>query len=130
MWGSLVFRQLAVFGFFLAIFGSGQIAADVIDGEELVDPTRPVLAGNVNDSALIQELIRNVVPASYDVSFIRAGSSSPLAVINRQRVTIGDIIGGAEVKAIDRSGVTLLIGDEERRIGLYDVSVKTTSVSQ
>ncbi len=112
------------------MFGSGQLGADVIDGEELVDPTRPFTLSNVSDSSLVQELIRNVVPASYDLSFIRAGSSTPLAVINQQRVTIGDIIGGAEVTAIDRSGVTLLIGEEERRISLYGVSVKTTSASQ
>lgn len=117
-------------GLSLAALVSGQAAADVIDGEELADPTRPFALSIASDSSLVQELIRNVVPASYDLSFIRASGSAPMAVINQQRVTIGDIIGGAQVKAIDRSGVTLLIGDEERKISLYDVSVKTTSVSQ
>ncbi len=125
-----MFRKLSLLGLSVAVLCSGQVSADVIDGEELVDPTRPLSLGIVDDNSLVQDLIRNVVPASYDLSFIRAGSTSPMAVINRQRVTIGDIIGGATVKAIDRSGVTLLVGDEERRISLYDVSVKTTSVSQ
>ena len=125
-----MFKQLTVLGLSLAVLGGGQVAADVIDGEELVDPTRPFTLSSASDSSLVQELIRNVVPASYDLSFIRASSSSPMAVINQQRVTVGDIIGGAEVIAIDRSGVTLLVGEEERRISLYDVSVKTTSVSQ
>ena len=129
MRGSLVFKKLTVLGLSLAALGSGQTAADVIDGEELADPTRPFTLSNTSDSSLVQELIRNVVPASYDLSFIRASGSAPMAVINQQRVTIGDIIGGAEVIAIDRSGVTLLIGEEERKISLYDVSVKT-SVSQ
>ena len=130
MRGSLVFKKLTVLGLSLAALGSGQTAADVIDGEELADPTRPFTLSNTSDSSLVQELIRNVVPASYDLSFIRASGSAPMAVINQQRVTVGDIIGGAEVIAIDRSGVTLLVGEEERRISLYDVSVKTTSVSQ
>lgn len=105
-------------------------SAELIDGEELVDPTRPFLPADIDNSLLVQELIRTVVPASFDLSFIRAGSSSPMAVINQQRVTIGDVIGGAEVIAIDRSSVTLLIDEEERLISLYDVSVKAAAVSQ
>ena len=75
------------------------------------------------------ELFRTVVPASYDVSFVRAGSSSPMAVINEQRVTIGDVIGGALVTAIDRNGVTLLINDEERRVTLYATNVKSPAAN-
>lgn len=112
------------------MIASGQVVADIIDGEELVDPTRPVSIEQIEDSTLVQGLIRNVVPASFDVSFIRAGSSSPMAVINQQRVTIGDTIGGAEVLEIDRNGVTLLVGENERRISLYGVSVKATPPSQ
>lgn len=125
-----VFRKIALTACMASVMVSAQVFADVIDGENLVDPTRPFLIENVDNSSLVQELIRTVIPASYDVSFIRAGSSSPMAVINQQRVTIGDIIGGAEVKVIDRDGVTLLVGGEEQRISLYDVSVKTISVSQ
>jgi len=125
-----VFKKNIIKGLFLALFMNSHAVADVIDGEELVDPTRPFLMESESDGSLVQDLIRSVVPSSYDVSFIRAGSISPIAVINGQRLTIGDIIGGAEVKAIDRSGVTLLVGDEERRISLYDVSIKSTSVSQ
>ncbi|MEX0965253.1 MAG: hypothetical protein WDZ52_14565 [Pseudohongiellaceae bacterium] len=124
-----MFRKFIAMGLFIATIGASAAFAEVIDGEELVDPTRPVSIEDIDDSALV-EIIRNVVPASFDLSFIRAGSNSPMAVINQQRVSIGDIIGGAEVKAIDREGVTLQIGDRERRISLYDVSVKTTSLSQ
>lgn len=130
MWDLSVFNKFTICCGFAAVLASGQLVAEVIDGEELVDPTRPVSIENIDDSALVQDLIRNVVPASFDLSFIRAGSASPMAVINRQRVTIGDIIGGAEVVAIDRNGVTLLVNNAERRISLYDVSVKSTSLSQ
>lgn len=125
-----MFKSFAHIGVLAAVIGSGQVVADIIDGEELVDPTRPVSIEHIDDNSLVQDLIRNVVPASFDVSFIRAGSSSPMAVINQQRVTIGDTIGGAQVVEIDRNGVTLLIGDAERRISLYDVSVKAASPSQ
>lgn len=104
--------------------------ADVIDGEELADPTRPFQFADVDDDASILEMIRTVVPSSYDLSFVRAGGDTPIAVINQQQLTIGDVIGGAEVIAIDRGGVTLLINDEEQRVSLYGVSVKTNTVSQ
>ena len=102
------------------------VAADVIDGEELIDPTRPfyfeVTAGG---DAAAADLLRGVVPAGFDISFIRASESSPLAIINEQRVTLGDVIGGATVVAIDRSGVTLLINEAEQRINLYSDGVKS-----
>lgn len=125
-----MFNKGTIFGLFLSLMVSGSAVADVIDGEELVDPTRPLTMPSGNDSSLVDELIRNVVPSSYDVSFIRAGNNSPIAVINGQTLTIGDVIGGAEVKAIDRSGVTLLVGEAERRISLYAVDVKSTPISQ
>ena len=101
--------------------------AELIDGEELVDPTRPFFFSESNPDEGMVELIRTVVPASFDISFIRASDTSPMAVINDQRVTIGDVIGGAQVVAIDRSGVTLLINDQERRISLYSTDVKAPS---
>ncbi len=104
--------------------------ADVIDGEELVDPTRPFQFAAVSDDASILDLIRTVVPSSYDLSFIRAGGDNPIAVINQQQLTIGDVIGGAEVIVIDRSGVTLRVNNEEQRISLYGISVKSNTVSQ
>jgi len=104
--------------------------ADVIDGEELVDPTRPFQFAAVSDDASILDLIRTVVPSSYDLSFIRAGGDKPIAVINQLQLTIGDVIGGAEVIVIDRGGVTLRVNNEEQRVNLYGVSVKSNTVSQ
>lgn len=100
---------------------------DLIDGEELVDPTRPLLASvevGENRGTDVLNMIRNVLPSSYDVSFIRASSTNPIAVVNSERVTIGDNIGGASVVAIDRTSVTLSINGEERRISLYGDSIK------
>lgn len=108
-----------------ALVGSGQIAAELIDGEELVDPTRPLNIAISVDTEEALEIFRTVVPESFAVSFIRAGSSSSVAVINGQSVTIGDLIGGAKVVAIDRNGVTLLTSDnEEKRVGLSSTNIK------
>ena len=105
-------------------------SADVIDGEELFDPTRPLMPGNLSETndASILDMIRNVIPTSFEVTFIRAGSSSSIAIINDRRVTIGDTIGGATVLEIDRSGVTLLIDDQEMRVSMYNTGIKSPAV--
>lgn len=105
--------------------------AEVIDGEELMDPTRPFFADGVNtDDSSVLEMIRNVIPASYDLTFVRMSGESSIAVINNQRVRIGDVIGGALVVGIDRSGVTLRINDEERRVEMYGTSIKRPLVER
>ena len=107
------------------------VCADVIDGEDFVDPTRPLLAGGSRDAGAagagqldVTSFIRNVLPSSYDVSFIRASGTYPMAVVNNERVTIGDSVGGAEVIAISRNSVTLLIDNEERSFSIFDTALK------
>lgn len=107
-------------------------AAEIIDGEELVDPTVPLAELEIEEGSVIDlnALYQNIVPANFNLSFIRASTNNPMAVINNQRVTVGDFIGGATVTRISRSSVTLLIQDEERVIGLYDTSVKRAVLKQ
>lgn len=125
-------RKLVLAGFavasFLAVAGA---SAEIIDGEELIDPTRPFMAESLsaNDSS-VMDMIRNVIPASYDLSFVRMSGETSIAVINNQRVKVGDVIGGAVVMQIDRSGVTLNINNEERRIEIYGTSVKRPLVER
>ena len=111
----------------LTLLFCGSLAADVIDGEELVDPTRPLFAGAVveSDDTGLPDRTRNILPANFDVTFVRASSSSPIAIVNDQRVTVGDTIGGAQVTGIDRNGVTLSVNGQERRITLFGSGVKT-----
>jgi hypothetical protein len=131
MRGLLVRNWFLLPGLGLALFLSSAANADVIDGEELVDPTRPLFAANSPaEVADLTELYRTVVPASFDISFIRASSSNPMAVINSLQVTIGDVIGGATVSSIDRDSVTLIINDEERIISLYKTSVKSAAATR
>lgn len=117
--------MLNKFGILLLFFAASSAKADLIDGEELVDPTRPLFIGRGDSDTDVLTMIRNVVPASYDLSFIRAGSS-PIAVINSERVTIGDSVGGATVTDISRSSVTLSINGNERVISLYGDSIKSS----
>lgn len=101
--------------------------AEVIDGEDFTDPTRPLFLGPASGAASdidVSAFISNVIPSSWDVSFIRASGSAPMAVVNNERVTIGDSVGGAQVVEIDRNGVTLLINEEERRISIFDTAIK------
>ena len=106
------------------------VSADIIDGEELADPTRPLFASAANDEIDIAEVYRNVVPASFEIDFIRAGSDNPIAVINGVQVTLGDVIGGATVARIDRDSVTLLVNGQENEISLYKTSVKSAVIAR
>lgn len=106
------------------------LRADMIDGEELADPTRPLAVNMVRSGAgEIAGVVSRVPATGFEVTFVRAGSSSPMAVINNQRVTLGDVVGGATVIAIDRSAVTLSIDDEERRVSLFTTNVKSAPVA-
>lgn len=99
--------------------------ADMIDGEELADPTRPLLQMQAPER--VQEgggVESRLLPARYEVTFVRAGSTTPMAVVNDQRVTLGDVIGQATVIAIDRSGVTLRVNNQEQRVSLFTTNVK------
>ncbi len=118
-------KRRALIAALLVAGTSSAVQADLIDGEELQDPTRPLFLVAQGGSDQVLDMIRNVIPASYDVSFIRASSTSPMAVINSERVSVGDIVGGATVVAIDRSSVTLSVNGEERIISLYGESVKS-----
>lgn len=110
---------------------STKTAAEIIDGEELADPTVPLAELLIENEGIdLSSLFQNIVPENFELSFIRASTTNPMAVINEQRVTVGDLIGGATVTKISRSSVTLLIQDEERVIGLYDTSVKRAVLKQ
>lgn len=110
---------------------AGQVMAELIDGEELVDPTRPFyteLSGEPD--VFVEEPSGDRVLGSFDVSFVRIGSSSAMAIINSQRVAIGDEIGGATVVAIDRGGVTLMVDEQEQRVNLYPNNIKAPAATQ
>ena len=120
-----MFKKAIATTFFLSMGCINSSWAEVIDGEDFVDPTRPLFEFNTSgeETSGVLDLIRNVVPSSYDLSFIRSGNS-PIAVVNSERVTVGDMVGGAEVMAINRNSVTLSVNGEEQTISLYGDSIK------
>ena len=126
MRGFSVFKRSFEGFILLCLALNGYAIADMIDGEELIDPTRPLFFARSGGQGLaMSDLSRNVIPASYDVTFVRANGASPIAVINQQRVTIGDVVDGAIVVAIDRGGVTLSVNAQERRISLTSIDIKS-----
>lgn len=80
-----MFRNIFILTSVCALIANATYA-EIIDGEEFVDPTRPFYANANTNPDLVSELFRTVIPASYDLTFVRAGSSSPIAVINNQQV--------------------------------------------
>lgn len=112
---------------------SGQ--AEMIDGEDLKDPTRPMGISASMESegsgrglgSLVSGLLggaTELLNGGYTVSFIRAGGTDPVAMINDQLVRAGDRVGEAEVVSIDRDRVSLRIDGEVREIMGFDSSVK------
>jgi len=49
----------------------------------------------------------------------------PVAVVNNARVTVGDLVGGAEVVSIARNRVTLLVDGQEQVLSIFNPAVKT-----
>lgn len=101
---------------------------DVIDGEDFVDPTRPLLfrdSVNLREQNLATGRQRNGSSPGFNVSFIRADGAVPVAVVNNARVTVGDLVGGAEVVSIARNRVTLLVDGQEQVISIFNPAVKT-----
>lgn len=109
-------------------------ATQTIDGEVLRDPTRPFAVARISRAGAEGAADSSrLLPAglfarnNFNVTFIRDGGTSPMAVINEQRVTIGDLVGGATVVAISSAGVTLSINGLEQVITTFGPTVKEVS---
>ncbi len=99
------------------------LAADALIG--LVDPTRPLdfNAGmqDINDSDA--QVLSGFV--SYRLNSVLIRPNDRIAVVNGQRVRIGDMLGAARVAGIDQDGVILDINGEATVLALYGEPVKT-----
>lgn len=109
-------------------------ATQSFDGEMLRDPTRPFAVTRISRGAVgdIVESDRSLpagglARSNFSVTFIRDGGASPMAVINEQPVTIGDLIAGATVVAISADGVTLSVSGLEQVITTFGPTVKEVS---
>lgn len=105
-------------------------AADDLEG--LVDPTAPINAsvpledaGETDAAGLALPLIER-----YTLNSVLIRNNDRIAVVNNQRVRVGDRIGAATVSSIDEDGVLLDIDGETTALGLYGKPVKTLIVGE
>lgn len=129
-------RQLLAAAFVL-VLSSPIASAEVIEGEELKDPTRPadtplVVAEEGGESFLsgLFGTASSLLGREYTVSFIRAGGREPVAMINEQLVKTGDIVDSAEVVAIDADSVSLRIDGVIQRVASFNNTVKSRAEPQ
>lgn len=114
-----------------ALLLSSVVQADIIDGEELRDPTRPadaVRPASGAQNGLLSGVLNSasgLLNRGYSVSFIRAGGNEPVAMINEQLVKTGDMIGEAEVVAIEADSVSLRVNGIVQRVSSFDGSLKS-----
>lgn len=125
-----MYRRSQSLIFLVAVFIAGQSAAELIDGEDFRDPTEPIVSAAPVREVESGGLFSAFAPSAFTLTFVRDSDTSPMAVINDTRVTIGDRINGALVVAIDRNGVTLRVNDEDSRINLFSTSVKSPVVQR
>ena len=145
-----VLRLGAVWAANLAVLSLGSIAsAELFGDEEFRDPTRPASVRVAADGSFLFGLmdafggfgdglrtglddlsafgagaIGEMVSSGYSVSFIRTGGERPVAMVNQQLVSPGDVIGEATVVSIDADGVTLLVNGVEQRVSNFVAPVK------
>lgn len=108
-------------------------ATQSLDGEVLRDPTRPfaALSGRTSSTGFVEgdSLLPDagLTRRNFNVTFIRDGGASPMAVINGQQVMPGDSIDGATVTAITSAGVTLSVNGLDQVINTFGPTVKEVS---
>lgn len=98
------------------------------DDELLVDPTTPLRspasATSSEDGGLLG-LLGGLT--TYELSSVLIRGDNRLAVINGQRVRVGDSVGAARVSAIEPDHVNLNVDGRIERLELYTGSIKTLS---
>lgn len=105
----------------IALAQSAALQSQIIDGEYFRDPTQPAASTQAARESLG---VSTAVTANFIVNFVRSGGSSPVAVINQQRLHVGDRIEGALVTEIRPGSVVLNINGVEQELSVFQQSVK------
>lgn len=95
----------------------------VIGGLAYRDPTQP--PGVNRDVALTTTAPGRT---AYTVSFIRAGGSSSVAVVNSQMVSVGDSVDRALVREIRPDRVILEVDGQMLEISTYRAAFRTPAI--
>ena len=105
-------------------FAQSQGEERLIDGEMLRDPMQPVSAYRNNRTAIdvLPELPNR---SDFTVNFVRAGGSSPVAVINNRSLTVGDELSGMRIMEIRAGEVVLAASGQEYVLTTFGSAVRT-----
>jgi hypothetical protein len=110
---------------------AGTALAATQDDELLVDPTMPLsmvfsesAAASNSDGGSIFDVFSNVL-TSYELSSVLIRAEDRIAIINKERVRVGDKVGSAVVASIEADHVTLNVDGELETLALYENSIKT-----
>lgn len=110
---------------------AGSTHAATQDDELLIDPTVPLNPAIVSDGSADSSAggILDMFGAltSYELSSVLIRANDRLAVINGERVRVGDSVTGARVLAIEPDHVNLNVNGTIERLELYTDSIKTLS---
>ena len=79
------------------------------------DPTRP-------SPASLSVISADKEAAQYVLSGLRTSNGNTIAVVNGQRVKVGDQVDGAKVVSVSPKGVSLLVGLEQKFLSLSERS--------
>ncbi len=116
---------------------AGSVLGATQDDQLRVDPTMPLgmvfSAGdaesiaNADDDGSIFDIFGGIGGAftSYELSSVLVRAEDRIAVINEERVRVGDKVGSAVVASIDVEQVTLDVDGEIVTLKLYENSIKT-----
>lgn len=110
---------------------AGAVHAAEVNDELLVDPTQPLnlemaieaQGDNSGDGGGGFDLFG--VFTSYELSSVLIRAGDRLAVVNGERVRVGDSVGAARITAIEADHVTLNVNGKIETLELYGDSIKT-----
>lgn len=121
----------------LTALANFNVSAENFGGEELKDPTRPASGSFLNDTdgepGYLAGLLggaNQLLGSNYKVTFIRAGGTEPVAMVNETLVKAGDMIGEAEVISIDAQSVSLRVDGAIQRVATFNDTMKTLAEPQ
>jgi type II secretory pathway component PulC len=117
----LVYKYLSRYSLYLLfILASTHLLAsntyNLPDGEVLQDPTKPQLW-----NAPAQVIRQQQKEPSFKLNYIVTSGQEKRAMINNQKVIVGDVISGATVKRINSDSVYLLYEGKQQELRMNKV---------
>jgi hypothetical protein len=119
----------------VAVVAASSAIGATQDDELAVDPTVPLsVAFSDSDAATISnadadgsifDIFTLDAFTTYELSSVLIRAEDRIAVINNERVRVGDKIGSAVVATIEADHVTLRVDGETQLLELYENSIKT-----